>query len=92
MFFLVSIRETVINENGNLSSTESRQNGERILLISYNEDGLRTRQTTPTYDYIFTYDEFGNLLTLTDALSDYREEHSYKLYYNPTNFKNEEIY
>ncbi len=81
------------HENGNTASLESLQNGERIFLQLYNEEGLRIRETTPTYDYTYEYDEHGNLLTVTDALSNYRQEYQdYKLYYSPTNFNNEDLH
>ncbi len=89
----VFLAVTTYHENGKPASHEERQNGERILLQLFNDDGLMIKYTMPSYDYTYEYDEHGNRLTQTDALSDYHEEYKgYKLYYHPTNFNNQEIY
>ena len=84
---------TTYHENGERASVENRHNGERLVLQLFREDGLIERSITNSYDYTYEYDEYGNLLKITDALSEYSEEYTgYKLYYHPTNFENEEIY
>lgn len=83
----VYTREFTYHDNGQTKSRINKQNGEVTHEAFYNEKGLVTKTVSKDSIFEYTYDEYGNLLTMTDSISkDSHVYEGYKLYYNPYDF------
>ena len=88
----VYTREYTYHENGQKKSQTLTHNGEVTNESFYNEKGLVTKTVSSNSIFEYTYDEYGNLLTMSDSISkDSHVYEGYKLYYNPHDFDNSNL-